>query len=191
MTSDERAEMKELEAAEGERDPVEGIQSFRSDGARPPTEELTSFNDTFSRMIVRWRRPKSLHTDRALDAVEQALYACPKTGKFVHPSDRGVQHMSLRCTECFREAGIEPSVGSVGDSYDNALAVTIIGLYKTGGVQLGLLRDVKHVEFETLNSVGWFNTKRLLDPVVSVPPTEFEEVHYHSKEAPALAAGLR
>lgn len=91
--------------------------------------------DAFSRRIVGWRVSRSLRTDLALDALEQALYARPDTQRLVHHSDRGVQYLSIRYTERLRKAGIEPSVGSVGDSYDNALAETIIGLYKTEVIQ--------------------------------------------------------
>jgi transposase InsO family protein len=148
--------------------------------------------DAFSRRIVGWRVSRSLRSDLALDALEQALYARPDTQRLVHHSDRGVQYLSIRYTERLREAGIEPSVGSVGDSYDNALAETIIGLYKTEVIgERGPWRGVEHVEFETLDWVDWFNTKRLLEPIGHISPAEFEELHYHPKEAPALVAGLR
>ena len=115
----------------------------------------------------------------ALDALEQALYARPYTHGLVHHSDRGVQYLSIRYTDRLREAGIEPSVGSVGDSYDNALAETIIGLYKTEVIRwLGPWRNVEDVELETLNWVDWFNNERLLEPIGYVPPAEFEELHY-------------
>jgi len=108
--------------------------------------------DVFSRMIVGWRVSRSLRSDLALDALEQALYAHPDTERLLHHSDRGVQYLSIRYTERLAEAGIEPSVGSVGDSYDNALAETISGLYKMEVIhQLGPWRDVDHVEFETLD----------------------------------------
>ena len=98
---------------------------------------------------------------------------------------------SIRYTERLAEAGIEPSVGSVGDSYDNALAETIVGLYKTEVIrQLGPWRNVDHVEFETLDWVDWFNNRRLLEPIGDIPPAEFEELHYQRQEAPAMVAGL-
>jgi len=135
--------------------------------------------DAFSRKIVGWRVSRSLRSDLALDALDQALYARDDTEHLVHHSDRGVQYLSIRYTERLAEAGIEPSVGSVGDSYDNALAETIVGLYKTEVIhQLGPWRNVDHVEFETLNWVDWFNNRRLLEPIGDVPPAEFEELYY-------------
>ena len=148
--------------------------------------------DVFSRRIVGWRVSRSLRSDLALDALEQALYARPNTEHLVHHSDRGVQYLSLRYTERLIEAGIEPSVGSVGDSYDNALAETIIGLYKTEVIhQEGPWRDADHVEFETLDWVDWFNNQRLLEPIGYIPPAEFEELYYQRQEAPAMVAGLK
>ena len=147
--------------------------------------------DAFSRRIVGWRVSRSLRSDLALDALEQALYARPDTESLVHHSDRGVQYLSIRYTERLAEAGIEPSVGSVGDSYDNALAETIIGLYKTEVIrQLAPWRNVDHVEFETLAWVDWFNNQRLLEPIGNIPPAEFEELYCQSQEAPAMVAGL-
>jgi len=147
--------------------------------------------DVYSRRIVGWRVSPSLRSDLALDALEQALYARPDTGRLVHHSDRGVQYLSIRYTARLAQAGIEPSVGSSGDSYDNALAETIIGLYKTEVIHpLGPWRNVDHVEFETLNWVDWFNRRRLLEPIGNVPPAEFEALYYQSLEAPALVAGL-
>jgi len=147
--------------------------------------------DVFSRMIVGWSVSRSLRSDRALDALEQALYTRPNSERLVHHSDRGVQYLSIRYTERLAEAGIEPSVGSVGDSYDNALAETIIGLYKTEVIhQLGPWRNVDHVEFETLDWVDWFNNRRLLEPIGNIPPAECEVLYYQSQEAPAMVAGL-
>ncbi len=135
---------------------------------------------------------RSLRSDLALDALEQALYARPNTEHLVHHSDRGVQYLSIRYTQRLIEAGIEPSVGSVGDSYDNALAETIIGLYKTEVIyQLGPWRDADHVEFETLDWVDWYNNRRLLEPIGYIPPAEFEELHYQRRQAPVLVAGLK
>lgn len=147
--------------------------------------------DVFSRMIVGWSVSRSLRSDLALDALEQALYTRPNSERLVHHSDRGVQYLSIRYTERLAEAGIEPSVGSVGDSYDNALAETIIGLYKTEVIhQLGPWRNVDHVEFETLDWVDWFNNRRLLEPIGNIPPAECEVLYYQSQEAPAMVAGL-
>jgi len=148
--------------------------------------------DVYSRMIVGWRVSRSLRSDLALDALEQALHARPDTDRLIHHSDRGVQYLSIRYTERLAEAGIEPSVGSVGDSYDNAMAETIIGLYKTEVIrQLGPWRNVDHVEIETLIWVDWFNNRRLLGPIGNVPPVEFEEVYYREQESQAMVAGLR
>jgi len=148
--------------------------------------------DVFSRKIVGWRVSRSLRSDLALDALEQALYARRAPSGLVHHSDRGVQYLSIRYTERLAEAGIEPSVGSVGDSYDNALAESIIGLYKTEVIRhSGPWRNVDHVEFETLKWVDWFNNRRLLEPIGDIPPVEFEELHYEKQEEPVMVAGLK
>ena len=147
--------------------------------------------DVFSRKIVGWRVSNSLRSDLALDALEQALHARPDIDHLVHHSDRGVQYLSIRYTERLAEAGIEPSVGSVGDSYDNALAETIIGLYKTEVIRRnGPWRNIEEVEFATLEWVDWFNNRRLFGPIGNIPPTEFEALYYANHEAPALMAGL-
>jgi transposase InsO family protein len=147
--------------------------------------------DVFSRTIVGWRASSSLRTDLALDALEQALWARPDTDHLVHHSDRGGQYLSIRYTERLAEAGIEPSVGSVGDSYDNAMAETVIGLYKTEVIrQRGPWRNLEAVEFATLEWVDWFNNRRLLEPIGNIPPAEFEECYYRSQEEEAMVAGL-
>ena len=147
--------------------------------------------DVFSRRIVGWRVSRSLRSDLALDALEQALYARVDTENLIHHSDRGVQYLSIRYTERLTEAGIEPSVGSVGDSYDNALAESIIGLYKTEVIHhIGPWRNMEQVEFETLKWVDWFNNRRLLGPIGDIPPAEYEALHDHKQEAPAMVAGL-
>ncbi len=147
--------------------------------------------DVFARRIVGWRASSSLRTDLALDALEQALYARPNTDALVHHSDRGVQYLSIRYTERLAEAGIAPSVGSVGDSYDNALAESVIGLFKTEVIlRRGPWRHLEAVEFATLEWVDWFNNRRLLEPIGHVPPVEFEEAYYRHQEAPAMAAGV-
>jgi putative transposase len=147
--------------------------------------------DVFSRMIVGWRVSRSLRSALALDALEQALWERPDNEHLVHHSDRGVHYVSIRYTERLAEAGIEPSVGSVGDSYDNALAETIIGLYKTEVTRrLGPWRNVDHVEFETLDWVGWFNTGRLLEPIGNIPPAEFEELYYLNQASTVPVAVL-
>jgi transposase InsO family protein len=142
--------------------------------------------DVFSRYIVGWRVSNSLRTDLALDALEQALHARELDGPLVHHSDRGCQYLSIRYTERLDEVGIEPSVGSVGDSYDNALAESIIGLYKTEVINhLGPWRGREHVEFETLDWVSWFNKERLLGPIGNIPPVEFEAAHAIRNQAAA------
>jgi transposase InsO family protein len=147
--------------------------------------------DVFSRRIVGWCVSTSLTSDLALDVLEQALYARREPEDLIHHSDRGVQYLSIRYTERLAEAGIEPSVGSVGDSYDNALAESIIGLYKTEVIRkIGPWRNMEHVEFETLKWVDWFNNRRLLEPIGDIPPAEFEALHYQKLEAPAMVAGL-
>ena len=147
--------------------------------------------DVFARRIVGWRASSSLRTDLPLDALEQALYDRPDVEKLVHHSDRGIQYLSIRYTERLAEAGIEPSVGSVGDSYDNALAETVIGLYKTEVIrQRGPWRNIEQVEFATLEWVDWFNNRRLLEPIGYVPPAEFEQMYYRNQQTPAMTAGL-
>lgn len=147
--------------------------------------------DVFARCIVGWRVSGSLRTDIALDALEQALYSRPSTDGLVHHSDRGTQYLSIRYTERLAEAGIEPSVGSVGDSYDNALAESVIGLYKTELIRRrGPWRHLEDVEFATLSWVDWFNNRRLLSSIGDVPPAEYEQRYYQGQETPAMEAGL-
>jgi transposase InsO family protein len=142
--------------------------------------------DVFSRYIVGWRVSTSLKTDLALDALEQALYARPCGDGLVHHSDRGVQYLSIRYTERLAEAGIECSVGSVGDSYDNALAESVIGLFKTEVVRRrGPWRGIDDVEYATLEWVDWFNNRRLLEPNGWLPPAEYEDVYYHGQRQAA------
>jgi transposase InsO family protein len=147
--------------------------------------------DAYSRRIVGWRASSTLRTDLALDALEQALYdrAVSDEEALVHHSDRGVQYVSIRYTERLAEAGIEPSVGSIGDSYDNALAESIIGLFKTEVIgKRGPWRHLEAVEFATLEWVDWFNHRRLLEPIGDIPPAELEEVYYRQSEESAMAA---
>ncbi len=145
--------------------------------------------DVFARMIVGWRASNSLRTDLALDALEQALWARPGIDRLVHHSDRGVQYLSIRYTERLTEAGIEPSVGSVGDSYDNAMAESVIGLYKTEVIRKrGPWRNLDAVEYATLEWVDWFNNRRLLEPIGNIPPVELEMAYYQDKEAQAMVA---
>ena len=148
--------------------------------------------DAYARRIVGWRASSSLRSDLALDALEQALYDRPTVNDLVHHSDRGGQYLSIRYTERLAEAGIEPSVGSVGDSYDNALAETVIGLYKTEVIRRrGPWRNLEAVEFATLEWVDWFNNRRLLEPIGHIPPAEFEEAYYQAEEVPVKVAALR
>jgi hypothetical protein len=106
-----------------------------------------------------------------------------------HHSDRGSQYLSIRYTERLKQAGLEPSVGSVGDSYDNALAESIIGLYKTEVIRRrGPWRDLEAVEFATLEWVHWFNHRRLLEPIGHVPPAEAEAAYYERASESAMAA---
>lgn len=145
--------------------------------------------DVFSRAIVGWRVSSSLRTDLALDALEQALHARPLSDGLIHHSDRGTQYLSIRYTERLAEAGVEGSVGSVGDSYDNALAETLIGLYKAELIRRrGPWRSLEAVELATLEWVDWFNNRRLLEPLGYVPPCEFEQRYYRRQEVQAKVA---
>jgi putative transposase len=146
--------------------------------------------DVFARRIVGWRVSRTARTSFVLDALEQALHdRRPARGRLTCHSDKGSQYVSIRYTERLLEAGIEPSVGSVGDSYDNTLAETVIGLFKTEVIRRrGPWRSLEAVEFATLEWVAWFNTQRLLEPIGNVPPAEAEARYYAQIRAPALAA---
>jgi putative transposase len=147
--------------------------------------------DAFARRIVGWRVSRSAHAGFVLDALEQALHARRpvRGGGLVHHSDRGVQYVSIKYTERLAQAGIEPSVGSVGDSYDNALAESVIGLFKAEVIhRRGPWRSVEAVEFATLEWVDWFNHRRLLEPIGNMPPAEAEARYYATLEEPAMAA---
>ncbi len=147
--------------------------------------------DTFARRIVGWRVSRTAHTSFVLDALEQALHDRRPLhrGGLVHHSDRGSQYVSIKYTERLAEAGVEPSVGSVGDSYDNALAETINGLYKSEVIhRRGPWRSFEAVEFATLEWVDWFNHRRLLEPIGNIPPAEAEDRYYAMLESPAMAA---
>ena len=146
--------------------------------------------DAFARRIVGWRVSRTAHAGFVLDALEQALHDRRPLQGLVHHSDKGSQYVCIRYTERLVEAGIEPSVGSVGDSYDNALAETVIGLFKTEVIRRrGSWRSLEAVEFATLEWVDWFNTRRLLEPIGNIPPAESEARYYHAQaETPALAA---
>lgn len=147
--------------------------------------------DAYARRIVGWRVSRTAHAGFVLDALEQALHdrRPVEGGGLIHHSDRGVQYVSIKYTERLVAAGIEPSVGSVGDSYDNALAETINGLYKTEVIRRrGPWRNLEAVEFATLEWVDWFNHRRLLEPIGNIPPAEAEARYYAQLEEPALAA---
>ena len=136
--------------------------------------------DVYARRIVGWRVSSSMHTDFVLDALEQALYARQpeRDGALIHHSDRGSQYVSIRYSERLSEAGIEPSVGSKGDSYDNALAETINGLYKAEVIHRRSWPTRESVELATLEWVSWFNHHRLLGPIGYIPPAEAEANYY-------------
>jgi transposase InsO family protein len=150
--------------------------------------------DVFARRIVGWRASRSLKTDLVLDALEQAIF--DRLGRtadgLVHHSDRGTQYVSMRYTERLAGAQIAPSVGSVGDAYDNALAESVIGLFKTEVIACrGPWRTLDDVEFATLEWVSWFNTRRLLAPIGYLPPAEFEAAYYRVLHAPVLLEALK
>jgi putative transposase len=146
--------------------------------------------DVFARRIVGWRASRTAHADFVLDALEQALHdRRPVKGGLIHHSDRGGQYLAIRYTERLLGAGIEPSVGSVGDSYDNALAETINGLFKTEVIRRrGPWRNLEAVEFATLEWVDWYNNRRLLEPIGNIPPAEAEARYYAAQQEVALAA---
>ncbi|MET4690743.1 transposase InsO family protein [Sinorhizobium fredii] len=147
--------------------------------------------DAFARRTVGWRVSLMAHAGFVLDALEQALHERRPVhgGGLVHHSDRGVQYVSIKYSERLAEAGIEPSVGSVGDSYDNALADTINGLYKAEVIhRRGPWRSIEAVAFATLEWVDWCNNRRLLEPIGNIPPAEAEEQYYATLDEPAMAA---
>ncbi len=124
-----------------------------------------------------------------LDALEQALHARRPTDSLIPHGDRGSQYVSIHCAERLAEAGIDPSVGSVGDSHDNALAESVIGLFKTEVIhRLGPWRSFEAVEFATLEWVDWLNHQRLLEPIGNIPPAEAEANHYAALENLRMAA---
>jgi putative transposase len=148
--------------------------------------------DAFSRFIVGWQASGSLRTDLALDALEMAIWRRQaQLDGLVHHSDRGSQYLAIRYTDRLAEAGAVTSVGSRGDSYDNALAETIIGLYKTELIRRrGPWKSIDEVEYATLEWIDWFNHRRLLEPIGHIPPAEFEAA-YHRREDPSRTAGLK
>lgn len=147
--------------------------------------------DAYARRIVGWRVSRTAHTSFVLDALEQAVQQRRpvKGAGLVHHSDRGSQYLAIRYTERLGEAGIEPSVGSVGDSYDNALAETINGLFKAEVIhRRGPWRSFEAVEYATLEWVDWFNNRRLLEPIGNIPPAEAEANYYAALETSSIAA---
>lgn len=145
--------------------------------------------DAFARRIVGWRVSRTANAGFVLDALEQAVHQRQPGSGLVHHSDRGSQYLSIRYTERLAEAGIEPSVGSVGDSYDNALAETINGLFKAEIIhRRGPWRSFDAVEYATLEWVDWFNNRRLLEPIGNIPPAEAEANYYAALEVQTMAA---
>ena len=146
--------------------------------------------DVFSRRIVGWRASTTMRSDLALDALEQALYDRETDAALVHHSDRGSQYLSIRYTERLADAGIEPSVGSRGDAYDNAMAESVNALYKAEVIhRRGPWRGLDEVEYATLEWVAWYNSQRLMGPLGHVPPAEYEE-QYHRAQADSAVLAL-
>jgi putative transposase len=146
--------------------------------------------DVFSRFVVGWRVLNSLRTDLALDALEMAIWTRRRDDLkgLIHHSDRGGQYLSIRYTERLAEVGAVSSVGSRGDSYDNALAEAVNGLYKAEVIhKSGPWRSLDHVEFATAKWVHWWNQKRLHSTVGNVPPAEFEAIYYRQQQATEAA----
>jgi len=147
--------------------------------------------DAFSRIIVGWRVARSMCAELTLDALEQAIWARDLDGRIIHHSDHGGQYLAIRYSERLAEAGIEASVGSVGSAYDNALAETINGLYKTEVIRKqGPWKNLEAVEYATLEWVHWFNNVRLLEPIGNIPPAELEKAYYTDLHSLPVAAGL-
>ncbi|WP_416463844.1 IS3 family transposase [Sphingomonas sp. VDB2] len=147
--------------------------------------------DVYARYIVGWRVSRTAHAGFVLDALEQAIHERRPVhrGGLIHHSDRGSQYVSIRYSERLAEAGIEPSVGSVGDSYDNALAETINGLYKAEVIhRRGPWRSFEAVEYATLEWVDWFNNRRLLEPIGNIPSAEAEAQYYAMLDDVSMAA---
>ncbi|MBM7066645.1 IS3 family transposase [Actibacterium sp. 188UL27-1] len=145
--------------------------------------------DVFARRIVGWCVSRTAHAGVVLDALEQTVHQRQPGSGLTHQSDRGSQYLSIRYTERLAEAGIEPSVGSVGDSYDNALAETIDGLFKAEVIhRRGPWRSLDAVEYATLEGVDWFNNRRLLEPIGNIPPAEAEVNFYAALERSDIAA---
>lgn len=147
--------------------------------------------DVFSRRIVGWRVSPSVKADIVLDALDQAVHARSDTEGLIHHSDKGSQYLCIRYSERLAECGIQASVGTTGDSNNNALAQTINGLFKAEVIwKRAPWRSIEAVEFATLAWVDWFNHRRLPKPIGDVPPAEFEQAYYRGREDQALAASL-
>jgi len=145
--------------------------------------------DVFARRIVGWRVARYMKAELVLDALEQALWARSDTDGLIHHSDRGSQYLAIRYTERLAEAGVQCSVGTTGDSYDNALAESVIGLFKTEVIYpRGPWKSIDAVEYATLEWVDWFNHRRLLGPIGHIPPAELELAYYRQLEGSAMAA---
>ena len=149
--------------------------------------------DAYARRILGWRVASTMATTMVLDSIEQAIWTRQRDGildlkDVVHHTDRGSQYTSIRFTERLAEAGIQPSVGAVGSSYDNALAETINGLYKTELIKPGKpWRTVEDVELATARWVDWFNHRRLYEYCGDVPPAELEAAYYAQQTRPAAS----
>ena len=145
--------------------------------------------DVYARRIVGWRVSRSMQTELVLDALEQAIQQRRPGAGLIHHSVRGVQYLATKYTERLADVGVSASVGSVGDSYDNAMAETVIGLFKTEVIRArGPWKSLDNVEYAVLEWVDWFNHRRLLEPIGHVPPAEFEETYYRQQTGQALAA---
>jgi putative transposase len=149
--------------------------------------------DAYSRQILGWRAATSMRTALVLDALEQALWARRRDGRgslagLVHHTDAGSQYTSIAFTERLAAAGAQPSVGTVGDAYDNALAESVIGLYKTELIKpQGPWRTAEQVELATLHYVDWFNRQRLFEACGDIPPAELEAAYYRQNTSLAEA----
>jgi transposase InsO family protein len=145
--------------------------------------------DVFARRIIGWRVARSMRTELVLDALEQAIWSRRPPPGVIHHSDHGSQYLSIRYSQRLTEIGVQPSTGSVGDSYDNALAETIIGLYKAELIHhRGPWRTLEAVEYATLEWVDWFNNRRLLEPIGNVPPAEREMQYLQQQSESAIPA---
>jgi transposase InsO family protein len=147
--------------------------------------------DVYSRFVVGWQTSTSLRSDLAIDALEMAIYARSDRDLdgLIHHSDRGVKYLAIRYTERLAEAGVVNSVGSKGDSYDNALAESFNGLYKTELIhRRGPWKNVDHVEWATLTYVDWFNNRRIHNEISKIPPAEFEKNYYRQTATPELVS---